>query len=100
MREIEESLRKALGISYFIIARNLYFNYVKFHLNPFSRFWFISKNFALQTNAHNAEAGLDRKEEKVKNGIFREFWPIFRYFSDTPLNFTDIFAATDISTYL
>ena len=42
---------------------------------------------------------MNRKPEKVKNGILREFLPSFPYFLDTPLNFTDIFAATEISTY-
>ena len=48
---------------------------------------------------NSAEAGWDRKEEKVQNDIFRKFWPIFRYSLILLLNFTDFFAATNISTY-
>ena len=57
-----------------------------------------------KTHPNNAEAGLDRKEEQVKNARFSKFWPTFRYFSGTlpkihTCFFNDIFAAPDIHTY-
>ena len=42
---------------------------------------------------NSAEAGLDRKEEKVKNRIFREFSLIFRYLSSSPPKFLRYFCS-------
>ena len=36
---------------------------------------------------------MDRTGDKVRNGIFRYFYGIFQ-------NFTEIFASTDITTYI
>ena len=45
--------------------------------------------------ANNAEAFMDKKEEKLKNYFFREFPPIFGISAILPPNFT-----TDTTTYI
>ena len=45
-------------------------------------------------------AFMDKKPGNVKNGIFRKFWPIFGISLVLSLNFIDIFATTDTTTYL
>ena len=46
-----------------------------------------NKTQQIPSKLNNVEAFMDRKPEKVKYFIFLEFWPIFRYFSDTPPKF-------------
>ena len=43
--------------------------------------------------SYNAEASMNRKPEKVKKGIFRQFWPIFRCFSGTQPKFHQNFCS-------
>ena len=45
--------------------------------------------------ANNAEAFMDKKEEKVKNVIFEQFDIFFGIYVVLLHNLTDIFAATD-----
>ena len=48
---------------------------------------------------NSAGAFMDRISEKVNNYIFREFRPIFWYFSGIPSKFREFFAATDTTIY-
>ena len=42
---------------------------------------------------------MNRKPEKVKNYIYRQFQPIIRHCCDPPQNFIHIFAMTNTTTY-